>query len=524
MKYRLVPDILRAQAENYPDTVALRVHLGASSAAEAGEEAGLCASLTYAGWERRSNALARHLHGLAQKKQTVGLFFTNRSASLSYTAYIGAQKAGLIPFPISPRMADQEIAHVLRHANAAIVLAERGSEARMQQIQGECGLPKALLGEDELRAILDSGDPSPFQADYDEEDPCDIIYTSGTTGIPKGVITSHASINYWDDATMGQYFPSMPGANSLNAIPIFTFAGIHGMMMFNLRNGLSHNILSKFEARRFLQVIEAQQVLLSYMVPAMAELLVKEAPPYPDLASLRLITFGTAPMRPETILKLRGLFPGAVLCNLYGLTEGGTSSCACFFYPGEPEEAVRKKLKSVGQPIPPTKVLILGEDGNPVARGDVGEIVFEHPAKPRTYFKNEEATAGVWREKGVNRIYTGDLGYLDEEGNLTITDRKKDMIIRGGFNIFPSEVEEVIRTHPAVEDAAVVGIPHEVLGEDVKAFVILKEGKSLALEELQDFLKPKLSDYKIPRQMAVVNEFPRSPIGKVLKRELREQG
>lgn len=508
MKYRLVPDILRAKAQSQPEVVALRV--------DGGE------SLTYREWEGRSNALARQLHRMGSKKETVGLFFSTQNACLNYATYIGAQKAGLIPFPVSPRMADEEIAHVLAHAEAKVVAVEQAYEKRLQEIKARCGFPKLILEEDKLREVMENGDPAPFQADYDEDDPADIIYTSGTTGMPKGVVTSHASINYWDDATMGQYFPSVPGANSLNAIPIFTFAGVHGMMMFNLRNGLSHNILPKFAARRFLQVLEEQKVLLSYMVPAMAELLAKEEPPFPNLSSVKLITFGTAPMRPETILKLRDLFPGAILCNLYGLTEGGTASCGCFFYPGEPEETVRKKLTSVGQPIAPTKVFILSEDGRPLPPGEVGEIIFEHPSRPRKYFKNEEATSSVWKEKSVNRIYTGDLGYLDKEGNLYITDRKKDMIIRGGFNIFPSEVEEAIRAHPAVQDAAVVGIPHEVLGEDVKAFVILKEGESLTLEALQDFLKPKLSDYKIPRHLGIVEEFPRSPIGKVLKRKLRE--
>lgn len=505
-QYRLVPDILRAMAEKHPDHRALSVDRHES--------------ITFKTWEERSNRLGRAFFQKGAKKKTAGLFFNNHNACLHYIAYFAAQKAGMIPFPINTRMGDEEIAHLLRHAEPALLAVEEESVDRIKKLQKETGYPEQILPESILRSLAESGDKSPYQEAYDEEDPCDIIYTSGTTGVPKGVVTTHANINYWDDEKMGELFPSMPGAETLNAIPIFTFAGVHGMMLFNLRNALSHNILPKFEARRFLEVIEEKRILISYIVPAMAELIVKEKPPLPDLSSVKLLTFGTAPMKPETILKLRHLFPQAILCNLYGLTEGGTATCACFFYPGEPEEIVAKKLKSVGQPVPPTKVLILNEKGEPCPPGEIGEIVFEHPSRPRKYFKNDAMTEKLWKEKGKNRLFTGDLGYVDPEGNLYITDRQKDMIIRGGFNIFPSEVEEVIRQHPAVEDAAVVGVKHDVLGEDVKAYVILKPGTKLTLEELQAFLKPKLTDYKIPRQMAVVDDFPRNAIGKVLKTEL----
>jgi acyl-CoA synthetase (AMP-forming)/AMP-acid ligase II len=344
------------------------------------------------------------------------------------------------------------------------------------------------------------------------DDYLDIIYTSGTTGFPKGVISTHKSLFARDDSAYENMFA---GNSFLHAVPLFTFAGSHAMMLISLRYALNTYILSKFDSKVFLSIMKKKDVVLVYAVPFHLLMVMKEKEfESSDLSHIRLIMFGTAAMPPWAVKKLAEKLPNTWIMNLYGATEAGMAGC--FLPPG----MAAQKPDSVGIPMPPTEVKICDEEGNELPRGQVGEILLRIPGvKPRAYYKDEESTKKTWTENGWTR--TGDLGYMDEDGYIYIVDRKKDIIIRGGFNISSAKVEGVISSHPDVIECAVVGVPHPYLGEDVFAFVVAK--RPMKEEEIKSFLKDKLADNEIPRYIEFISELPRNATGKVLKYELKEK-
>jgi len=273
-------------------------------------------------------------------------------------------------------------------------------------------------------------------------------------------------------------------------------------------------IQPKFEPGRFLQLIEEKGVLLAYAVPSMIMLcLGHEQIENHDYSSLKMLMYGTAPMPPGGVRRLAELFPQTYLLNVYGLTEGGGAVCSL------PPKEAKKRPDSIGRPLPPTEMRVTRDDGEPCDPKEVGEIWMRTPTR-RSYFKDDAATSEAWTEDGWLR--TGDAGYVDEDGYLYLSDRKKDMIIRGGYNVYPAEIEAVLYEHPAVVEAAVIGVPHEVLGEDVKAFVVVRNTEPVSPEQITAYCKERLADYKTPRQVEFLDALPRNALDKVLKRELRK--
>ena len=251
-----------------------------------------------------------------------------------------------------------------------------------------------------------------------------------------------------------------------------------------------------------------------FLVPAMAALLLDQ-PRFTtaDLSSVELCSVGSAPLAPFVLERLQERMPSALVSNNYGMTEAG--SVYCIMPPGE---AVRRP-GSVGQPLPPAEVVCVDADGRPVEDGEVGEVRLRIPGRPREYFGDPEATARTWVD---GWLVTGDLGKVDEDGYLYIVGRSKDVIIRGGNNIHPTDVENAIATHPDVREVAVVGVPHPVLGEDLAAFVVLRPGHEATPDDLQEHTLAILARYKVPRQWYLVETLPRNATGKVLKQELRD--
>jgi acyl-CoA synthetase (AMP-forming)/AMP-acid ligase II len=233
-----------------------------------------------------------------------------------------------------------------------------------------------------------------------------------------------------------------------------------------------------------------------------------------DLTSLRMVSLGSAPLAPETFRRLQDRLPKAWVSNNWGMTEAGSAYCVL-----PPEEASRR-IGSVGRPIPPMTVRIIGDEGDELAAGEVGELLVSNPGKEREYFNDPEATREAWRD---GWLHTGDLARVDEDGYLYIVGRVKDVIIRGGNNVHASDVESVLLEYPGIREAAVAGVPHPVLGEDVAAWIVTVDGSNVDPEQLRGFLAERLSDYKIPRRIAFVEELPRNATGKVLKRALVEE-
>lgn len=490
----LVPDLLRRAAGAAPERTAAVVDGG-------GE-------MTYGEWEARSNALARGLvaRGL-QPGDRVGLFFEN-PAWLDYAvSYFAVLKAGCVAVPVSPRFAEPEVRQVLEHAGARCVLvqpehaeaAARACPAGVEWVEADPARPAA-------------GQPTDaFQVVRSEDDLADIIYTSGTTGLPKGVASPHGNVAF--EHTAG----GMPwaGETFIHAIPLATFAGTYAMMVLPVASQMTNVVLPRFDPERFCALAAERRASIAYLVPAMARLILDSgAPARYDLSSVKVLRFGTAPMPPDTLARLADAFPSATLINVYGLTEAGPAGTMMAYD--------RARPTSVGRPIGATHLRIVSSRGEECAPGEVGEIWIGIPPtmRPRSYYRDPEATEATFRGEWVR---TGDLGTLDADGYLFLVDRVKDVVIRGGFNVSTVEVEGVLQAHPAVAEAAVVGVPHEVLGEEVAAVVVLRSGARATPEELRAFCRERLADYKAPRRVEFADVLPRNPLGKVLKRELRSR-
>jgi acyl-CoA synthetase (AMP-forming)/AMP-acid ligase II len=340
------------------------------------------------------------------------------------------------------------------------------------------------------------------------DDIADIIYTSGTTGRPKGVVIRHRG-----GTPMDVDKPTWNGLQWFHASPFFTFAGL-SFMFVPMRLGMRGVYQARFDARAFLDMVEAKEVQMAFLVPAMVELCLAE-PDFEDrdLSALFMVTIGSAPIAPAALLRFQRQIPDAMVSNSYGMTEAGSAHMAL------PKGELEKRPGSVGQPLPPVEVRILDEQGNPLQPGEIGEVVLRNPGREREYYKDPEATSTTWRD---GWLHTGDLGRLDEDGYLYIVGRIKDIIIRGGTNIHAADIEAVLYELDAVREAAVVGMPHKVLGEDVAAFVVCKPGMQLTEEEVRAFCAERLADYKVPRRVIFSEGLPRNATGKILKRELQQ--
>lgn len=499
----LVSDQIRLNAQAFPDEVAYRVVDGPG--------------MTHAEWDGQASRVARGLieRGI-EPQERVALLFEPDDALHHLQAYMGVHKAGGACVPVNVRLSPGEIQRIFDHCEPSAVLASQGLADWIRDVVEQ--VPSihtfATTGDGtgvdlSWQEFLSDNDDD-VQAPIDETDIADILYTSGTTGRPKGVVARHNRATQMDVGRPD----TIAGLGWLHASPLFTFAGI-SLTTVPLRLGFTGMYMSHFDAGRWLQVVEEEPVALAFIVPAMAELIVAhEDFEKRDLSSLMMLTTGSAPISPSTLLTLQQRLPHATISNAYSMTEAGQA------YTVMPKGELEKRPGAVGQPVPPLEVRIVDEYGAPLPAGEIGEVVMRNPGKEREYFRDEEASARTWKD---GWLYSEDLGYLDEDGFLYITGRKKDVIIRGGNNIYAVDVENALYEHPRVLQAAVVGLPHPVLGEDVGAYLVPVAGEELSLEEVQTFCEEHLADYKRPRHVRIVEELPRNAMGKVLKRQLIEE-
>jgi acyl-CoA synthetase (AMP-forming)/AMP-acid ligase II len=306
--------------------------------------------------------------------------------------------------------------------------------------------------------------------------------------------------------------PQWTGGGWLHASPPYTFAGL-SFVYTPMKLGLQGIYMPSFDAGTWLGTVEADRPGSVFLVPAMATLLLQHSGfETADLGSVQLCTVGSAPLAPQVLERLQERMPTALVSNNYGMTEAG--SLYCLMPPGE---AIRRP-GAVGKPLPPAEIVCVDANGRPVVTGDVGEVRMRITGRPREYYDDPEATARTWVD---GWLITGDLGRLDADGYLYIVGRSKDVIIRGGNNVHPTDVEYAISSHPAVHEVAVVGVEHPVLGEDVLAFVVLRPGMGATADELRDHTLQLLARYKVPRQWRFVDALPRNATGKVVKDQLR---
>ena len=359
----------------------------------------------------------------------------------------------------------------------------------------------------------------------DGDDLTVLLYTSGTTSFPKGVMLSHDSFSSFILANVSPVDPDDEERNILT-VPLYHIAGVQTVMS-SIYGGRTLIVQRQFEAKQWLELVEAERANRAVMVPTMLKMLMDHEDFHNhDLSSLNIVTYGAAPMPFEVIKRAIQELPGVHFINAFGQTE--TAATITMLPPedhildGSEEEVERKlrRLTSVGKPLDDVEVQIVDEDANPVSEGEVGEIVASGPRLMKGYWKQEEATSETFRG---GWLYTGDLGYMDEDGYIYLAGRSKDFIKRGGEMISPEEVEQVLHSHAAIEEAAIIGVPDIDWGERVRAVVVLKPGQAAEDAEIIEYCRQRLSSFKKPESVVFVDELPRNPLGKVLKRVLREE-
>jgi acyl-CoA synthetase (AMP-forming)/AMP-acid ligase II len=486
-------DQLRLMAEEFPDEIA---YCDAST----GE------SLTFSQWDRESNAVARWLAAHAVSKgDRVSIHLPPEEPIRWLVAYAAIHKAGAVAVHTNTRLTATELGAVLGHAGAVAAFTGTTTAGTLADARSSLPALATVITPTAWEEIL-ATDDSPFGVALSGDDIADLMYTSGTTGRAKAVVVRHRTSSLVPNGK-----PRWTGSGWLHASPFFTFAGIASI--YNpMKLGMRGLYLPRFDVDRWLDVVAAERPNAVFLVPAMAELLL--ANPRTASADLSMITMcsvGSAPIAPGTLTRLQELMPGALVSNGWGMTEAGPAFC---FMP--PDEA-EKRVGSVGRPLPPTEFRIVDDDGAELAPGTPGELLVRNPGREREYFNDPEATARTWQD---GWLHTGDLAYLDADGFLYIVGRKKDVIIRGGHNIHATDVEAVLYEHPAVQEAAVAAIPHDVLGEDVGAWIVLRPNTSATADELIAFCRGRLADYKTPRHFTFVDALPRNATGKVLKQDL----
>ncbi|HEY3020171.1 MAG TPA: long-chain fatty acid--CoA ligase, partial [Solirubrobacteraceae bacterium] len=424
--------------------------------------------------------------------------------------YYGILRAGGVVVPMNVLLKGREVAFYLGDPKAKVLFAWGDVAGPAEEGAREAGAEVIVVRPGEFDGVLASAEAAPDVADRVAEDTAVILYTSGTTGKPKGAELTHGNLRRNVEITAVKLVGAHEDDVVLGALPLFHSFGQTCSMNAAVRAGACLDMIPRFDPGKALEIMQRDGVTVFQGVPTMFHALLNhpERERY-DTSRLRLCTSGGAALPVEV---LRG-FEAAFRCKVlegYGLSE--TSPVASFNHPDR-----ERKPGSIGTPIEGVEMKVFDDKDNEVAQGEVGEIVIRGHNVMKGYWNRPDATEEVMRG---GWFHTGDMAYVDEEGYFFIVDRKKDMIIRGGYNVYPREIEEVLYEHPAVSEAAVVGVPDEKMGEEVGAAVSLKPGAEADADELRYFVKQRVAAYKYPRKIWFVDELPKGPTGKILKREI----
>lgn len=482
--------------------------------------------LTFEQVYRNSNRLANALLKLGLKKgDRVAFLLANslQSVEIDFALLL----TGLVRVPLNTRLSEKEHRHMIQETGAKALLFTEEFSERAVQLKESCenlhyfcqmnGTPKASWIINMTESVQSESDDEP-NVKVEDSDIATIQYTSGTTGVLKAAVHTH---EVWA-AICNNILTSLDIRENdvmLHAAPLTHASGT--LVLPHWIRGAANSILPGFEPKQYLEVIHHEKPTILNLVPTMIVMLLSQ----PDVEkysfeSVRNIIYGASPMPREALRKGLDLW-GPKFVQYYGQTEAPLilSILDKKDHIGDGPE-VEKRLLSCGRPVSTTSIKIVDENNQEVPAGEIGEIAV----------KTSQMMVGYWKAPKLTKetivdgwIHTRDMGYLDEDGYLYLVDRKSDMIISGGFNVYPREVEEVLYQHPAVLEAAVVGVPDEKWVETVKAFVVLKKNHTATEEEIIEFCKERLASYKKPTSVEFIDELPKSPVGKVVRRVLREK-
>ena len=454
-------------------------------------------------------------HGIG-KGEVVSLLMPN---SVEYIiAYFACWKLGAVAGPVNSLLKENEIAFVLNNSETRAMLVHSEFQERIEKIRSELPqLQSVITFDDEREATREFAKESEESRQdgrarsLGKDDDAIIIYTSGTTGKPKGCLLTHGNV-IANARQISEWLNFTDQDRLLTIMPLFHMNAVSVTTMSALYAGGSTVISPRFSASQFWKIISGYHVTSFGSVATMLSMLLSRYPEgVPEgltTEQLRFAMCGSAPVPAEVIKRFEETFKCPVVEG-YGLSE---STCRSTFNPPD----ARRRPGSCGLPIG-NEMKVFDDDDRELADGQLGEIVLRGENILKGYYKNAEATATAFRN---GWFHTGDVGYRDQDGYFFIVDRKSDMIIRGGENIYPREIDEVLYQHPAVAAAATIGIPDQLYGEEVAAFVVMKDGSKVSEQELISYCTEKLADYKCPKSIRIVKDIPKGPTGKLLKRDL----
>jgi long-chain acyl-CoA synthetase len=504
--------IIITAPENLPDLLRQRVSAAPAKPFLFSEADGR--QFTYAEFDQAVNRTAALLasHGVS-KGDVVSLLMPN---SVEYIiAYFACWKLGALAGPVNSLLKAQELSFVVSNSEAKALVIHSDFQALVDEIRSELpNLQAVIVFDHEASATSEFAGASLDFPTLTRDDDAIIIYTSGTTGKPKGCLLTHGNL-IANASQISEWLGFKEDDRLLTVMPLFHMNAVSVTTLSALYAGGSTVVSPKFSATRFWKIISDYKVTSFGSVATMLSMLLSN---YPDgvpeglsTEQLRFAMCGSAPVPAEVLKRFEKTFHCLVIEG-YGLSE---STCRSTFNP--PDH--RRRAGSCGMPIG-NEMKVVDDNDNDVADGALGEIVLRGDNILKGYYKNPGANKTAFSN---GWFHTGDIGYRDAEGFYYIVDRKSDMIIRGGENIYPREIDEVLYQHPAVAAAASIGVPDTLYGEEVAAFVVLKEGQTLSEEDLIAFCRERLADYKCPKSIRFVADIPKGPTGKLLKRELAQQ-
>lgn len=483
----------------------------------------------------RANRLSNALLDMGvQKGDRVAILQVNCNQYVE--TYYASAKVGAIFVPLNFRAKQDELTHMLNNSESkALLVGERYVDMVNAMRPDLTSAPQIISidsrqeGMTYYEDLISGSSPEEVFTDIDDDDTTILMYTAGTTGLPKGVPLTHNSFSVY---VLGNVTPVDPEIEETNilTVPLYHVAGIQAMLAA-IYGGRTIAMMRQFEVKEWMATVEQERANRAMLVPTMLKRVIDDADfGKHDLSSLKVITYGAASMPFEVIKKAIEVFPGVMFINAFGQTE--TASTITMLGPedhmftGQETESEREKklnrlANSIGKAMADIEIQIWDEDGKSLPVGEVGEIMARGERVMSGYWKDEAKTAKTISPDGW--LHTGDKGYLDDEGYIFLAGRGDDMVIRGGENISPEEVENVLSMHPKVFEAALIGVPDPEWGQQPRAIVVLKEGESATEDEIIDFCRDSLAGFKRPRSVVFIKELPYTSTGKVQRKVLREQ-